>query len=271
MRAQKSFLIVVICLFLGFITTISLAQQAQNGFPTEDASATAKLVVTSVSGPATAIHNQTISVTYTVQNKGTVASGAYQVDLYLSTDKTIDAAADRLLKNVTFSTGLAPGQSKQKIAKVLVPINGLSGNYYYGAIVGTSKKASSKQVSVVRYSLADNNETVTDHKTGLIWQHIDDGITRNWADAQKYCGDLALGGKTDWLLPRMDELETIIDFSRFDPAIDPVFTCRSDIYWSSSTVVGNPGSAWSASFYSGGAYWSDKTGNLFVRCVRGGP
>ncbi len=32
MRAQKSFLIAVICLFLGFIATISLAQEARMSF-----------------------------------------------------------------------------------------------------------------------------------------------------------------------------------------------------------------------------------------------
>ncbi len=71
MRAQKSFLIAVICLFLGFIATISLAQQAQDEFPVAGVGAGANLVVTSVSGPATAFLNQTISVTYTVKNQGT--------------------------------------------------------------------------------------------------------------------------------------------------------------------------------------------------------
>ncbi len=63
---------------------------------------------------------------------------------------------------------------------------------------------------------------------------------RNWADAKQYCEDLVLGGYDDWRLPNIDELETIIDYSRFDPAIDPVFNCRSGNYWSSSTYVYNP-------------------------------
>jgi subtilase family serine protease len=69
-------------------------------------------------------------VTYNVENQGIIPSDAYQVDLYLSTDKTINPAAERLLKNVTFSTGLAPGESKKTTTKVLVPLNGLSRNYY---------------------------------------------------------------------------------------------------------------------------------------------
>jgi hypothetical protein len=271
MRARKSFLIAVVCLFLGFITTISLAQQAPNESTAEEAGAGASLVVTSVSGPTTAIHNHTISVTCTVKNQGTVASGSYKVGLYLSTDNKIDPAADRLLDKVTFSTGLGPGQSKKTTTSVLVPINGLSGSYYYGAVVGSSKKASSKKVSLARYSLADNNETVTDHQTGLIWQQADDGEQRTWDGANQFCANLDLGGKTDWRLPGMDELGTIIDFSQFNPAIDPVFSCRPNSYWSGSTHVGHPGYTWYIGFYGGLAGWGDETYYGYVRCVRSGP
>ena len=272
MRTQKSLLIAVICLFLGFIATISLAQEALDEFPTGELGAGASLVVTSVSGPTTAIHGQNISVTYTVKNQGTVASGTYKVGLYLSTDNKIDPAVDRLLDKETFSTGLGPGQSKIRTTKVLVPINGLWGNYYYGAVVATSKKASSKQISLARYTLGDNNETVTDHKTGLVWQRTDDGQQRNWADASQYCGNLDLGGYKDWRLPPMDELQTILDYSRLDPTINPVFDCRSNFYWSGSSLPGGLYNAWLVSFYDGDVDWGGKISNSnYVRCVRGGP
>jgi hypothetical protein len=275
MRPQNSILIAVICLFLGFNATISLAQQAPDEFPPGEAGARANLVVTSVSGPTTAIHNKTIKVTYTVKNQGTVASGAYQVDLYLSKDQKIQPAADFLLKNVTFSTGLAPGVSKRTTSKVLVPLNGLFGKYYYGAVVATSKKASSKQVSLARYSLADDNGTVTDHKTGLVWQRADDGQVRDWAAAQQYCADLVLGGKADWRLPSIDELETIIDYSRYDPAINPVFSCRtgySDYYWSGSNYAVSPeNQAWHSNYFHNGiVYIHYKWNSMYVRCARGG-
>lgn len=199
MKAQKSFLIVVICLFVGFIATISLAQETQDEFPPEEVGAGAKLVVTSVSGPTKAYLNQTKTVTYNVQNQGDAASGAYQVGLYLSKDKTIDPATDRILKNVTFSTGLAPGQSKTKTTEIIIPnyhVNGLSGKYYFGVVVASSNMASLKQVSIIHYT-ADDNDTATDHKTGLVWQKADDGTPRQWTVANQYCEDLVLGGKTD--------------------------------------------------------------------------
>lgn len=110
-------------MFLGFIATICLAQPAPDDLLAEDLGARAKLVITSVSSPSTAIHNQFISMTYTVKNKGTPASGSYKVGLYLSTDNEIDPAEDRLIEKVMFSTGLAPGESRRKTTKALVPIN----------------------------------------------------------------------------------------------------------------------------------------------------
>ena len=192
MKTQKGFLIAVICLVLGLFAPISLAQQGQGEFSAEDLSAAANLVVTAVSGPAQAYLNQTISVTFTVKNQGDAASGAYQVGLYLSKDKTINPATDRLLGKVAYAAGLAPGNSKKGTPKVLIPINGLSGKYYLGATVASSKKASLKQVSILRYAL-DDNDTVIDHKTGLMWQRTDDGQKRNWTDAGQYCVDLVLG------------------------------------------------------------------------------
>jgi len=270
MRARKMFLITAVCLLLGFSATASAAQEIQNQSPVAGVGAGAKLVVTSVSGPATAVHGQSTSVSYRVTNQGTAASGSYTVALYLSRDRIIQPATDRLLDKKTFATGLAPGESRKATAKVVVPLNGLSGNYYYGAVVAGSKKASAGQAFLARYSLADTLETVTDHRTGLVWEQADDGQTRNWDAANQYCDDLVLGGHSDWRLPSMDELQTLIDLSRHHPAIDPMFFCRSGNYWSSSSVAGYTEAAWFADFSYGYLDWLTKPLTYYVRCVRGG-
>ena len=270
MKRQKSFPVVIICLILGLTATIAQAQQSVEDLAVLDAAAGANLVVTAVSGPTTAILNETISVTYTVKNLGDAASGAYNVGLYLSTNKTISPANDRLLKTVTFAAGLAPGKNKQTTTKIVVPINGLSGNYYYGAVVASSKKASSKQVAIVRYT-ADDNDTVTDHKTGLGWQKADDGVARDFADATQYCTDLVLGGNADWRLPLLDELQTIVDYTRYSPAIDPLFTCESNAYWTSSHFAGTPAYVWYVICGNGYANWNSMSTVNAVRCVRGVP
>jgi len=118
----------------------------------------------------------------------------------------------------------------------------------------------------------NGNGTVTDARTGLVWQQSDDGQYRNWQNALGYCEGLSLGGHSDWKLPNIRELRSIVDFSRYYPAIDPVFSCRSGLYWSSSTYANYPTIAWSVDFYDGYVDAYGKTTSSFdVRCVRGGP
>jgi hypothetical protein len=69
----------------------------------------------------------------------------------------------------------------------------------------------------------------------------------------------------------MDELLTIVDYSRFDSAINPAFDCPPAYYWSSSTYAYKSGATWGAFFYNGYASWLHKEYGNYVRCVRGGP
>jgi hypothetical protein len=274
MNWQRMFLpLFVVCLAFCWAGNPVLAQKQDDRETLAlDVGTGADLVLTSISGPINAFLNQTISITYDVQNQGDEASGAYQVGLYLSKDTTIDPANDRLLKEVAFPDGLTAGQSKTTTTKVTIPAGGVSGNYYLGGVLGSSSIASLEKVKIVRYEADSLNGTVTDHRTGLMWQQSDDGKQRTWSKAKTYCNRLALGGHDDWALPGIEALQTIVDYSRFHPAINPVFDCRkNDFYWSSSTYAGNPEDAWVVYFGDGLAQWSKKDNDGYVRCVRGEP
>jgi EAL domain-containing protein (putative c-di-GMP-specific phosphodiesterase class I) len=93
-----------------------------------------------------------------------------------------------------------------------------------------------------------------------------------WTDAIDYCEALSLGGHDDWRLPNFNELYSIADRSKRNPAIDTtVFeNVVSDYYWSSSTVVGSENAAWSVHFDAGDDRLSDKSIRYYVRCVRAG-
>ena len=56
--------------------------------------------------------------------------------------------------------------------------------------------------------------------------------------ALSYCEGLPLGGKTDWRLPNIKELESLTDDARYNPAIDTNFfpNAYASYYWSSTTV-----------------------------------
>lgn len=117
----------------------------------------------------------------------------------------------------------------------------------------------------------DNGDnTIIDSKTNLVWMKEDDGIERNWEDAKKYCekNEAKLPG-TGWRLPTIEELFSIIDFSRHHPAIDPVFTkTKSDYYWSSTPYANFSGYAWVVYFSFGGVNWFGIGYDDFVRAVR---
>jgi len=133
----------------------------------------------------------------------------------------------------------------------------------------------------------DNGDgTVTDNCTGLVWQkdtadvngdgqiiyEWDGGDLITWQAALKYCESLEFAGHDDWRLPNVRELQSIVDYGRWNPSIDPVFGAESGWYWSSSTGVGNPGYAWYVNFGGGnvGLDSADVHGSRnFVRAVRG--
>ena len=80
--------------------------------------------------------------------------------------------------------------------------------------------------------------TITDLATGLMWQQSDDGATRNWEEALAYAEGLELAGYDDWYLPNVKELQSIVDYSRDDPAIDPIFDTMDSEgwFWSNTTA-----------------------------------
>ncbi|MFH2122585.1 MAG: DUF1566 domain-containing protein [Pseudomonadota bacterium] len=115
------------------------------------------------------------------------------------------------------------------------------------------------------------NQAVVDQGTGLMWQKGDDAISRDWQSALAYCEDLTLLSKSDWRLPSIRELKSLVDDSRYYPAIDPAFRSHSSSYWSATSVTGQPvGNAWVVNFSNGDDNWYLKTARYRVRCVRGG-
>ena len=90
---------------------------------------------------------------------------------------------------------------------------------------------------------AYGNGTVTDSTTGLIWQQTDDNTSRLWQPSIDYCNALTLGGSSNWRLPSIDELLSLIDTSS-NPVIDPLFTGVDLSYWSSTTWAEDFTKAW---------------------------
>lgn len=114
----------------------------------------------------------------------------------------------------------------------------------------------------------NNKGTVLDKKTGLMWQDKDDMVERNWKEASLYCEKLAYGGYDDWRVPSINELMSIIDYSRYCPAIDSVFGNSSSWYWSNSINIIDNSRAWFVDFIGGNIDNCSKSNDNCIRCVR---
>ena len=110
---------------------------------------------------------------------------------------------------------------------------------------------------------------VIDLNTGLMWQQTIPTSKYRWSNAGSYCSDLTYAGYDDWRLPTPQELLTIVDNSRYNPAIDTTYfpNTPSSQFWSSSTSS-NTDFAWDVNFSSGGVGAPSKYNPFYVRCVR---
>lgn len=124
---------------------------------------------------------------------------------------------------------------------------------------------------------------VTDNATGLIWQKCSKGLSGDtcatgasesgtWATALTYCNDLDFAGQTDWRLPNIHELYSLLDFgdasAPYINATNFPATVSSN-YWSSTSRPASFTSAAYVGFIFGSMSFSSKTTAIYIRCVRG--
>ena len=145
--------------------------------------------------------------------------------------------------------------------------------YYYGHKVMCVRGTSTTKL------FTDNDDgTVTDNMTGLMWQQVDDDRRKNWEGALEYCESLDLAGHTDWRLPQIKELNSIVDYTRTYPAIDTTYfpVTKSKYYCSSTTAFPDYyGAEYSLNVTFGPGVMQEANKSIvttylgsYVRCVR---
>jgi hypothetical protein len=103
---------------------------------------------------------------------------------------------------------------------------------------------------------------VTDKVTGLAW-HRGMSAKLDLSGATAYCSVSNLGGFSDWRLPTVIELVSLVDFTRTAPAIDStVFPGAAGGIWS------DPAADLSVEFTTGSAAVGNVGSLAPVRCVR---
>jgi hypothetical protein len=118
---------------------------------------------------------------------------------------------------------------------------------------------------------------VVDRMTGLRWERMpsylppsaDEEITGQ-ESAARYCDDLFVDDISGFRLPSMNELQTLVDESRTDRAIDPIVFpgASGDGYWASTFVSDDPESAWLVRFSDGYSLYAEIVTPNLARCVR---
>ena len=118
----------------------------------------------------------------------------------------------------------------------------------------------------------NGNGTVTDTATGLTWEQATAPGIYTWEQALDYCEDLILGSRSDWRLPTIKELDSIVDLTRYNPSINTAYfpDTAASWYWSSTTNAYDTNGAWVVYFGYGYDGSNDKNGSSYVCAVRGG-
>jgi len=111
---------------------------------------------------------------------------------------------------------------------------------------------------------------VVDSATGLMWDASTTASEKTWSEAEAAAKALRLGGYDDWRLPTLDELESIRDITKYNPAIDTGLFAdtKSTYYWTASPAASGPDCAWIVNFYHGHAYLYNRSYRCAVRAVR---
>jgi len=154
-------------------------------------------------------------------------------------------------------------------------------NFADGRIKGYPQNKAMFEVKYVRgnarYGIndfVDNQDgTITDRATGLMWSQGDSGEGLDWEDALAFVeqkNSASHLGYSDWRLPNVKELQSIVDYSRSpdetgSAAIDPLFNC--------TPIKNEAGETDYAQYWSGTTHLSDNGGGsrasyvCFGRCL----
>jgi hypothetical protein len=221
------------------------------------------------------------------------------------------AGSDPVLTCQVDKTAAAGARADCLAGEQAVALQGASANpgkceAAFDAALAKADKNAAKKGAKCRY--VDNNDgTISDLDTLLTWEKKDapgsgahDYTTYyTWPNGLVWATSLGLtqapdattafgsfAGHTDWRLPTIPELVTILDTSIGQcaqttnngnpPCVDPIFRngtnsfTGSDGYWSSTTWTEDAGNAWYVDFGDGVVNTFNKPNLRLVRAVRGG-
>lgn len=97
------------------------------------------------------------------------------------------------------------------------------------------------------FFINNGNGTITDTVTGLMWQQVDGG-EMTFDKSVIYASDLVLGGYSDWRMPSILELNSLLNHDKNNPALNTVYftATAAQYWWSGQKQVNDATKAWCA-------------------------
>jgi hypothetical protein len=222
-----------------------------------------------------------IDTNYFNQPLGDVTIGEREIDAqtWSSTEYVgLTMNGDATVFGVNFIDGRIKGYPKYK------PGTATANTMYFRMVRGYTDYG--------KNNFIDNNDgTVSDLATGLMWQKADDGIGKDWETSLSYAENLNVATYSDWRLPNAKELQSIVDYSRSpqttnSPAINPIFDTTEIVdpkgnvgqypfFWTSTTHLDGVNPFESAVYIAFGEGQGEMNGNLMdvhgAGCQRSDP
>ena len=128
----------------------------------------------------------------------------------------------------------------------------------------------------------------------LLWELEPKSNSMTWSEAEKYCGDLTIGGFSDWRLPKIYELKSLIrgcdgrekcgnsaaseqSCEGCPENMGPDGGCywpdgllgTCSLYWSTDLCAWDNSPAWYVEYRTGYVVYQDRVNVAYARCVRG--
>lgn len=126
-------------------------------------------------------------------------------------------------------------------------------------------------ISLLTTTALFSKDVIYDGTTKLLWQDANDNkaLSITYAEAEEYCSKLVIGEYKDFRIPTLYELQTIIDYRNYKPAILTGFKhVANQMYWSSTEFVDDTRDVWLINFTKGSRNAKAKHYDRNIRCVQ---
>jgi hypothetical protein len=193
-----------------------------------------------IEGTSTSGLTPFINTNYFKFGYGDTKSGERIIDAQF-VSSTIYVDYTMLTSKTAFGVNFADGRIKGY--GLTDPMGNGEKTFYLLYVRGNSEYGVNKFVS-------NDNGTMSDNATRLMWMQNDNGKGLNWEEALSYAENSQFAGYNDWRLPNAKELQSIVDYTRSpsttnSAAIDPLFKCTKitnetgnddyPFYWTNTT------------------------------------